>query len=311
MKRAVITGATGAVGTALIEKLTEENVEILVLLREGSKRNSKIPDSPLIEKAFCSLEQLCDFENPTGKKYDVFFHLAWDGPFGADRNDMFLQAKNIRCELDAVSLAHRLGCHTFVGAGSQAEYGRVPDNTKLSASLPCNPENGYGIAKLTAGRMSRILCSQLGMKHIWGRILSTYGIGDGEHTMVMSSVIKMLRGEECNFTRGEQQWDYIYNSDVAEAFYLMAERGVDGKVYNVGSGKTRPLSEFITIIRDTANKDCKLNFGAIPYYENQVMYLCADITELCEDTGFRVKVEFEEGIKKTVDWYREIMNKQA
>lgn len=48
--------------------------------------------------------------------------------------------------------------------------------------------------------MSRILCSQLGMKHIWCRILSAYGPGDGAHTMVMSTIIKFLNGEDCDFT---------------------------------------------------------------------------------------------------------------
>ena len=56
--------------------------------------------------------------------------------------------------MDAVNLAHRLGCEFFIGAGSQAEYGRVEG--KLNAQVPTNPENGYGMAKLCAGQMSRV-----------------------------------------------------------------------------------------------------------------------------------------------------------
>lgn len=303
MKKVVITGATGAVGTALIQKLLSENFEILVLLRKDSKRNEKIPKHKNIKTAICSLSELSGFND--NSTYDVFFHLAWQGAYGNDRNDMYLQSNNIKYELDAVMLAHRLGCKVFVGVGSQAEYGRVLDCTKLSANTPCNPENGYGIAKYTAGKMSKILCHQLGIRHVWGRILSTYGPGDGEYTLVMSSIIRFLNGDDGVFTKAEQQWDYIYNFDVANALYLMALKGVDGKTYPIGSGKVRPLSEFITLIRDNTNINCKLNFGAIPYYENQVMYLCADISELTKDTGFIPQVSFEEGIKKTVEWYKE------
>ena len=64
--------------------------------------------------------------------------------------------------------------------------------------------------------MSRILCSQLGIRHIWCRILSAYGPGDGAHTMVMSTIIKFLNGEDCDFTPGEQQWDFLYNGDIAK-----------------------------------------------------------------------------------------------
>lgn len=96
------------------------------------------------------------------------------------------QLQNIQYTLDAVELASRIGCKKFVGAGSQAEYGRVEG--VLSASTPVFPENGYGIAKLCAGQMSRILCEQKQIEHIWTRILSIYGPYDGENTMIMSSI---------------------------------------------------------------------------------------------------------------------------
>lgn len=63
----------------------------------------------------------------------------------------FCQTDNIKNELEAVKLAKRFGCETFVGAGSQAENGRLKDGEKVSPTSPTNPDNGYGIAKL-AGR---------------------------------------------------------------------------------------------------------------------------------------------------------------
>ena len=138
---------------------------------------------------------------------------------------------------------------------------RLKDGEKVSPSSPTNPNNGYGIAKLAAGKMSRILCSQLGIRHIWCRILSAYGPGDGAHTMVMSTIIKFLNGEDCDFTKGEQQWDFLYNGDIANAFYLAAEKGRDGAIYTVGSGKTRSLKDYITDIRDIACPSAKCNFG--------------------------------------------------
>lgn len=307
MKKAIVTGATGAVGTALLNKLISENVEALVLVRKNG-RVEKIPKSPLVKIAYCSLDEMADFQNESGEKYDAFFHLAWAGPYGRDRDDMLLQANNIKNELEAVRLAKRFGCEVFVGAGSQAENGRLADGEKISPNSPTNPENGYGIAKLAAGKMSRILCSQLGMRHEWCRILSAYGPGDGTHTMVMSTVVKFLNGEDCDFTKGEQQWDFLYNGDVANAFYLVAEKGRDGAVYTVGSGKTKSLRDYITAIRDAACPSAKCNFGAVDYFPNQVMYLCADITDLQRDTGFVPQVDFETGIKNTVEWCKEQNN---
>lgn len=302
MKRAIISGATGAVGTALTKVLVSKGVEVLVLCRENSKRNENILEHPLVEKLYCSLEELEHLENHTGKKYDVFYHFAWNGTTGEARNDMYLQNENVKYTLDAVNVAHRFGCHTFIGAGSQAEYGRVEG--VLTSSTPVFPENGYGIAKLCAGHMSRIQCEKHQMKHIWTRILSVYGPHDGEQSIVMSTIRNLLTGNRPTLTKGEQQWDYLYSIDAGRAMYALGEAGMHGKTYCIGNGNARPLVEYVKIMRDYIDPAAELGIGEIPYAPKQVMHLCADISELTVDTGFVPKYTFEEGIQETIEWYK-------
>ena len=296
--RAIITGATGAVGTALINELIDYGVEILVFCREGSMRNSLIPNHPLVSKKTCALNQLSDIQNDTGKEYDIFYHFAWDGTTGSARNDMYLQNKNVSYSLDAVSAAKRFGCRTFVGAGSQAEYGRVED--KLRPETPVFPESGYGIGKLCEGQMTREYAHQLGMRHIWVRILSVYGPNDSAQSMIMSTINKLKVGAVPQFTKGEQMWDYLYSGDAARAFRLVWEKGIDGKVYVLGSGEARPLADYINDIKNVVSPESKINLGDIPYSDKQVMYLCADIEELEVDTGWRARVSFLEGINNII-----------
>lgn len=308
MKKVILTGGTGMLGLALIQLLIQKKIKVLVIVRPGSKRRNEVPVSEYVTVMECDLMNLLQLKEQITDTYDTFFHFAWDGTYGESRNDMRLQNQNVRAALDAAELAKAAGCTTFLGAGSQAEYGRV-DGIKLGPETPVKPETGYGIGKLCAGQMTRILCQQMNMKHIWVRILSTYGPHDGLHTMVMSGIIQMLNQERPQYTRGEQMWDYLYCEDAARAFYLAAERGTDGSVYCIGSGQVRPLAEYITVIRDTIDKKIEIGFGEIPYYEKQVMYLCADIGNLQQDTGFQPEVSFEEGIRRTVEWYKEEMKK--
>jgi len=149
--------------------------------------------------------------------------------------------------------------------------------------------------------MSRILCQQLGMKHIWTRILSVYGPQDDERTMIMTTIIKLMNGEIPTFTKGEQMWDYLYSEDAAIALYLLGENGQDGKVYCLGSGVAKPLYEYIYIIRDLIDCNLKVDLGAIPYSDNQVMFLCADIDAIKVDVGFTPSIEFSEGIKRIIN----------
>ena len=296
MKRAIISGATGAIGTALVQKLVENKVEVLVLVRKDSGRIKNIPMSPLVRIQYCALSELKELKNDTGVEYDVFYHFAWMGAAGPGRHDMYLQNENVKFALDAVGVAKRFGCKTFIGAGSQAEYGRVEG--LLRPDTPTFPEMGYGYAKLCAGQMTRDYAHQLGLQHVWTRILSVYGPNDGAQSMVMSTINKILNGEIPQFTKGEQMWDYLYSGDAANAFYLLGDRGIDGKTYVIGSGKARPLAEYIEIIRDEVNPDAKIELGAIPYALKQVMHLQADISELQKDTGFEPMVGFEDGIKE-------------
>lgn len=300
MKRAIVTGATGAVGTALIKELINNNTEVLVFCREGSARNTNIPVDPLVRTIYCDLTELSKIQNTTGKNYDVFYHFAWMGTTGVMRNDMYLQNENVRYALNAVGAAKRFGCHTFIGAGSQAEYGRVEG--VLKPDTPVFPEMGYGIAKLCAGQMTREYAHQLGMKHIWTRILSVYGPNDGAHSMVMSAIHKLQNGEIPQFTRGEQRWDYLFSEDAGRAFRLIGENGADGKTYVLGSGQAKPLAEYIKIIRDVVSPNGQIELGAVPYAPRQVMCLQADITELNEDTGFIPEIDFITGIHKIMEW---------
>ena len=293
--RAIITGATGAIGTALVNEFVKNGVETLVFVREGG-RNRSIPLSPLVTKITCPLERLKDIRNETGKSYDVFYHFAWANTFGEGRNDADAQVKNIEYALNAVETAKRFGCHTFIGAGSQAEYGRAEG--ALTPDTATFPENGYGIAQLAAGFLPSLRAEQPGLKHIWVRVLSVYGPNDGAQTMVTSTIAKLRNGEKAQFTRGEQLWDYLYSADAAEAFRLLGEKGIDGKTYVLGSGQSRPLHEYIQIIGKCLNAENLLEFGKIPYSSKQVMCLCADISELTKDTGWKPRFGFEEGVSE-------------
>ena len=298
--KAVITGATGAIGMALVELLEKNRIETLVLCRASSSRASRIKESEYIKKADCSLSDMKNFS--ADEKYDVFFHFAWDGTFGESRDDLYLQSDNVRYTLDAVNLAKRLGCKRFIGAGSQAEYGRCEGI--ISPETATAPTMGYGIAKLAAGLLSREEAHKIGIEHIWVRILSVYGPYDTDRTMVMSTVRKLLSGETAMFTPAEQMWDYIYSKDAARAFLGLAQKGRDGEIYCLGSGKAMPLKDYINIIKDEIGTG-ELAIGAMPYNPKQTMHLEADISKLTEHTGFVPNYSFREGIRETVAFAKE------
>lgn len=302
MKCIVVTGATSMIGTALIEECLKNQVTVYAVVRKDSSKLSRLPSDEKLHLVEGELEELDQIPKRIPEKCDTFYHIAW-GFTGENRNrSTELQSRNIGCTLEAVKAAHALGCRRFIGAGSQAEYGPM-DLDRISPDSPVHPTTPYGASKLAAGQLAMLLCKELGMECIWPRIFSIYGIYEKETTMIASGLRKMLAREKTEFTPAMQRWDYLYSKDAGRAYYLIGEKGRDQAVYCVGSGKARPLKEYIEIMAALTGTE-ETGIGAKPYPPGAVMNLCADTDSLCRDTGFEPQYTFEEGIRETIAWLR-------
>lgn len=299
-KKIILTGATGCVGVNFLKYLSERGIETTALVRPNSSRAGAICGLKHIKTIECDLSFLSSFESE--ERFDVFYHLGWEDGSKEFRNDPFRQYKNIQYTLDAVQLAAKLGCNTFVGTGSHAEYGRFEE--KIRPDTSTFPDSAYGAAKLCAYKLSQIYANTLDIKHIWARIFSIYGPYDNTDTLINTAIRLLLQKRTPDMTKGEQQWDYLYTEDLARALFLLGEKGAANSVYCIGSGQTRSIREYMSVLRDYIDPSVKLGFGKVPYSENQVMHLCADTEKLTKDTGFLPEVSFEDGIKRTIEWHR-------
>lgn len=299
MKRVIITGATSMLGVSLTRLCIKNNIRVLALCRMNSNRKEHIPRHSLVTILECDLNSLKEIV-PEDGSYDAFFHLGWLGT--DNRDDVKVQERNIAYTLDAVQLAQKVGCNTFVGSGSQAEYGRCGE--KIDENTPAFPDTAYGMAKLCAGQMARLYCEQIGMKCIWPRIFSAYGPGDSKNTLVSKLIESFLKGERPQTTAGEQKWEYLFCDDAAEALLLLADKAQESGVYCVGSGEAVTLKNYIEAIRDAIDPALDIGIGEIPYGNKQIMFLEADISKLKIATGFEPHTTFEEGIRKTIQWHK-------
>ena len=303
MKRVIVTGASSMMGSAFVRECIKNQVEVLCIVRRHSGNSQRVPNSPLVKSIECNLDELHTLQPLHATPYDALYHFGWSNTAREYRNDVYRQQENIQFTLDSVHLCKRFGCSAFIGVGSQAEYGLVAE--KISPKMAAHPETAYGAAKYSAGMLAEILCRQLSIRFVWTRIFSSYGKYDNETTMLMYAMKELLARRSPVLTKCEQSWDYIHCDDAAHAFYLLGDKGKDGSVYNIAGGKARLLSEYVYALRDCIDASLPIGFGERAYAEREVMYLCADIDNLVEDTGFKPQIPFEEGIAQTVKWFRE------
>jgi len=297
IKSIIVTGATGCVGSAVVRMALVHDMFVTCIVHKGSRRLSNLPNDSRVRIVECDLADYHSLE--LEGEYDAFIHLSWEKTFGASRDDAEVQARNIQYTLDACHLAKRCGCKVFVGAGSQAEYG--VQTVPLTPDLPVKPESGYGIAKYAAGKLSAMLCKNLGLRQNWVRILSVYGPNDGENTLISYVIRELKAGSSPELTKCEQIWDYLYADNAGDAILAVAEKGIDGKAYPLGSGRGRSLSAYIEDIRQIVNPSVEVKYGARDYYPHQPMHLVADLSELIKDTGWKPSYSFLDGLKLFVD----------
>ena len=250
-KRVAITGATSGIGIAIIKECIKSKIEVLAFVNKDSLNRDRIPQDKYVRIVECSLEEMAEFEN-NNLSADVLFHLAWKNTKKEMRDEVKPQIRNINYSIDSVGLAHKLNCKVYVGAGSQAEFGR--SNEKLNEESITKPETAYGMAKLCSCQMTRLECRKYGIKHIWPRIFSTYGPNSQENTILSYTISSILRNESPKLTACEQIWDFMYVDDAARAMMLLAQYGRDGEIYCVSSGKSGKMRDFIGIVSKELKK---------------------------------------------------------
>lgn len=303
MKKAIVTGATGFVGSWLVKELVSQGVEVIAIVRDDKSEISALRQYDNVRFVICSLDNLPNLPSLVlDEDIDVFYHLAWAGTSGMARADVKLQLNNVQATCDAVQAASEIKCRKFVNAGSIMEYEAMQyilkDDTKPGMG------NIYSTAKQTADFMAKTLAVSLDLEYVTAIISNIYGIGERSARFINNTLRKFLNEEKTAFTHGEQLYDFIYISDAVRAFFLIGELGRSYTSYYIGNSKVYPLRDFIIRMRNVVNKDIELDFGAIPFQGALLTYNEFDVGKLYKEFGFKAEVTFEQGIEKTIQWIR-------
>ncbi len=301
MKRAIVTGATGFVGSYLVKQLHESGYQVCALVHS----EQSVPILPFAQEVIVVPCNLSEYGSVAKSQWlvkfhgaDVFFHLAWEGSAGEQRSDYALQLKNVLYTCNATRLAAELGCGRFVGAGSIMED-ELQHTLPRDEAIPVSTYH-YSSAKYAAFLMAKTEAASNQVPFLWGKISNAYGALDPTARFVNTMLRKMLDDQPCRLSPCTQLYDFIYISELARAFQLIGEKGIPGKAYYIGSGAARPLREFVEIMRKSTATRSDITYGALPG-GIALDDSCFDSRKLQMDTGFQCNIDFPSGIQKTLE----------
>lgn len=299
MENVIITGADGFVGSYTAEYFLSQGVSVLALDIGDAPRRLQSNERLTYMKCDVSDTKALLESVPCGV-YDTFIHFAWAGSAGPARVDYNLQMKNALDTVECMKTAKKLGCRRFVCAGSIMEY-EVEAAVHAQGNKP-GMAYIYGMGKHIAHCMCKSVAAEIGIELVWPMITNAYGAGELSPRFVNTTLRKIISGEPLQFTAATQNYDFVYVTDVARAFYLIAKNGKPFCEYMIGSGNARPLREFILEMQRALAPEATPIFGDVPFTGTNMPLSTFDTTATTEDCGFRAEVSFAEGTRMTMEW---------
>ena len=311
-KTVFLTGATGFIGSHLLKRLVKEGCNVHISIRMSSSL-WRIED---FKDDFVSHEiDLNDFGAVRSLikqiKPDVIFHLA---AYGVDYRQQGIHQTidiNINASVNLFEAFLTNKGNRFIHTGSCFEYGHK--NMPISEDELLNPTSVYGASKASSVHLLSDMAK--GMQSgdlVILRPFGVFGEYEGLHRFVPQVIDKLKCGHAVQMTLGEQIRDYIYIDDLIDAYILAAVVPLENKVeiINIGSGKGIAMKDFaLTIFKPFGLGNDLLQFGAMPYRPDEMMYLVANVDKAKSLLGWEPKVPIEKGIEYTINWYNQNRSK--
>lgn len=313
MKSAIITGATGFIGSKLVNILLDHNIKVLALGRKSwsdvdSKRLKAHELLTYCQVSMQDMEQLPQKVQELSWTADdcVFYNIAWFGKDKLSDLEVEYQINNITWSANALKAAKKVGCHRFIHVGTMEEaftskYLKLDYHTNSEY----NRHTVYSVAKTGSRNLLKILSKEEGIDLIIATNSHVMGPNDDKDSFLQVTLQKLIDGDELIFSTGEQYFDVISTFDCANAYKLIGEKGKPHQEYWIGSGEARPLKEYVKIMASLYPSGQELQFGKFAYNDISLTKEDFSIKSLAEDTGYAPTMTYEEIVHNLYQWFRE------
>ncbi len=304
-KTVLVTGGAGFIGSHLTKRLVKSGAKVSVVVKYKSiidnVRLAPIwDDITPIEADLRNIDSMRQF---SGTSYDLIFHLAAYNHVG----DSFMHVSEA-IESNAMATANLLEFapqyKRFIYTSSSEVYGKQ-NTVPFEESFTPHPISPYAIGKYAGELYAKMKREQTGKDIICLRFFNVFGPYQSERAVIPELIIKSLRGEPIKTTEGKQTREFNYVDNIVDAFIAAAKlKKPPEEVINIGAQEEISISDLVRKIHKMSGSRSKLMIGALAYRPTEIWRMYSNNTRAKEILGWQPRVDFDEGLKKTVEWFR-------
>lgn len=303
MKKILITGGAGFIGSHIIEVLKKEDCDITVLDNLHTGLRANVPENVrLIEM---DIRDKCVIDIFERYQFDVVLHLAGQTMVNVSVDDPFYDADvNIMGTVNILESCRKTGVKRIVFSSTAATYGDI-EEVPIREEFSVNPLSFYGLSKLTVEKYLKLYHDLYGLEYVILRYANVYGErqGDGGEGGVISIFTKKIAKDESFVIHGDgkQTRDFVYAGDVARANWYAANTEYCNTIYNVSTNSETSIRELVDLLESASGKTIDRQYGE--RREGDIYRSVLDNSKIVTNLNWRPMINLQEGLKRTYDYF--------
>jgi CDP-glucose 4,6-dehydratase len=308
-----VTGAYGLLGSWLVRALVRRGERVVVLRRDRAPRSALLLDGveDAVDVVHGDLNEPGLVARALGEhEVDTVFHLAAQTIVGtANRSPLATFESNVRGTWTLLEACRLHGARRVLVAASDKAYG-ASATLPYREDQPLDPRYPYDVSKAAADLIARSYWHTFGLPVAVTRFANLYGGGDLNRSRLIPEAIGAVLAGRAPVIRsdGTPERDFLYVDDAVEAYLLLADAldgdAARGEAFNAGGGSPHGVRDVVTRICAIAGTDIEPDVRGTGTPAGEIDRQYVDASKLRALTGWEPRVGLDEGLRRTVDWYR-------